>query len=384
MFILKENKMKKKILFLDHAPFIGGAQLFLVNHLKTINRDIFDVLVCCSEDARKIGLIDYFDKLKIKYYFIRFEHLKSFNPAVFLRLIKTVCGIIKIINEEKIDFIFANTVRAIVAGSMASLITNSKIVWFIHDYTFPKSLFRLLKFIPKKIFYNSKSTASYYLSAINENNKVIYGGNDFYKNKITEKQIKQKRKEWKVNNNTIVIGYVGRLVEDKGAHILINAVNFLIKKGIKNIKCIIVGTGKGQKENNEQKLAKLAKELNLLNYAVFAGYQKNIQLYISSFDVLCFTSIKKEALGIVIIESMMCGIPVISTDIAGPNEIIKNEATGLLVEPGNAKALSDAIERLIFDKRLRERMADNAYKYVMKRHTSEKFTKDLEAEYMNI
>lgn len=384
MFVLKENKIKKKILFLDHTPFIGGAQLCLINHLKTINKDVFNVFACCSENAGEIGLVGYFNKLKIKYYFVRFEHLKSYNPAVLLRLIKTVCGIIKIINKEKIDLIFANTVRAIAAGSTASLITNSKIVWFIHDYTFPRNLFRILKFIPKKIFYNSKSTANYYSSVIDEKNKVIYIGNDFYKNKITEKQIKQKREGWKVDNNTIVIGYVGRLVEDKGAHILINAVNFLIKKGIKNIKCIIVGTGKGQKENNEQKLTKLAKELNLLNYVVFAGYQKNIQLYISSFDVLCFTSIKKEAFGIVIIESMMCGIPVISTDIAGPNEIIKNEATGLLVEPNNAKALSDAVERLIFNKRLKERMANNAYKYVMEHHTSEKFTKDLEAEYLDV
>lgn len=375
---------KKKILFLDHTPFIGGAQLSLINHLKTINRDIFDVFVCCSENARAVGLVDYFNELKIKYYFIGFEHLKSYNPAVFFRLIKTVRGALNIIREEKIDLIFANTARAIVAGSIASVIANSKIVWFIHDYTFPRNLFRLLKFIPKRIFYTSRSAANYYSSAINENNKVIYAGNDYYKNKITGKQITQKRKEWKADDNIIVIGYVGRLVEDKGAHILIHAVNFLTQKGIKNIKCVIVGTGKGQEENNEQKLTELVRELNLSNYVVFAGYQKNSKLYISSFDILCFTSIKKEAFGIVIIESMMCGTPVISTDIAGPNEIIKNEATGLLVKPNNPGTLSDAIERLIFDKQLKERMVNNAYKYVVKHHTNEKFTKDLATEYMGI
>jgi len=376
-------KTKKKILFLDHTPFVGGAQISLIQHLEQINRSKFDVIIGCSVKAKELRLIDQYKKLNIKYYFVSFGHLKSFNPFVLFKLVKSVREVGKIIKKEKVDLVFGNTIRTDIVGSLAVLFLKVKIVWFIQDYTFPKFLFNFLKFIPEKIFYVSKSIADYYFVQINDKNKVIYIWRNFYKRtaEITKEQIQFKRQEWGAGNNTVVIGYIGRLVRWKGPQVLIKAVDILIKQGTKNIKCVIIGSGKGQKTNNKQELGEMVKSRKLEDYIIFTGHQKDIPLCMSALDIFCLTSIELEPFSSVVIEAMMAKVPVIGTNIGGTPEIIKNKQTGLLTEPANAKSLNGLIKQLINNEELRNRIAKNAYSYVVKYNTSEYITKKLEIIY---
>lgn len=387
MYILRENKKYKiKILFLDHTPFVGGAQISLIQHLEEINRDKFDIIVGCSSNAEELGLTKQYDKLNIKYYFVSFGHLKSFNPFVFFKLIKSVREVRKIIKKEKADLVFGNTIRSDIVGGLAVLFSKVKIVWFIQDYTFPKFLFNFLKFIPEKILYVSKSIADYYSVQINDKNKVIYIWRNFYKRtaKITEDQIQLKRQEWGASNNTVAIGYIGRLVHWKGPQVLIEAVDLLIKQGIKNIKCVIIGSGKGQKTNNEQDLKEMVRNRKLENYIIFTGHQKDIPLYMFSLDIFCLTSIEPEPFSSVVIEAMMAKIPVIGTNIGGTPEIVKNKKTGLLVKPNNAYELSQSIKKFIDKELLRKEITKRAYNHVMKYNTGEFITKKLENIYKQI
>jgi glycosyltransferase involved in cell wall biosynthesis len=378
--------IKKKILFLDHTPFVGGAQISLIQHMEKINKEMFDVIIVCSKNAEKLGLTEQYDKIKAKYHFISFGRLKSFSPLVFFKLIRSALDIRRVIKMEKADLIFGNTVRADIAGSLASLLTGTKIIWFIQDYTFPKFLFNLLKLTPKKIFYVSKSIANHYSVKINDKNIVMYIWRNFYQkaDKIEKKDIRLKRGEWRVNENVAVIGYIGRLVDWKGPQVLIEAIEILLKKGIRNIKCLIIGTGGGQKESNEKDLKRIVEERGLGDYVFFAGYQKDIPLLMSALDIFCLTSIEPEPFSSVVVEAMMAKIPVIGAETGGTPEILKNEKTGLLVNPNNAVILSNAIERLINNGLLRKKLTENAYNYVMKYNTADYATKKLEREYFKL
>ncbi len=380
-----KNK-KINILFLDHTPFIGGAQLSLISHIKEISRDNFNIIIGCSKNARNIGLTDCYKKLNVKYHFVSFGHLKSFSPAVFFRLFKSVLEIRRIARKENIDLVFGNTVRANIAGSLAILFSGVKIVWFMHDDTFPKFLFNALRFIPERILYVSNSVACHHSVLTNFKNIVVYNGSDFYKKVkgISAEQIKQKRESWGANEDTAVIGYVGRLVEEKGPQILIKAVRDLLKHGMTNIKCVIVGSGDGQINNNEQCLKEIARDKELKNYIIFAGQEKNVPLAMASLDIFCLTSIKSEGFGLTIIEAMMAKISVIATNIGGPAEIIQHMKTGLLVQPNNPAELSNAIKKLIADKKLRNEIINNAYDYVIKYYTAEHITKKLEIIYKKL
>ncbi len=380
-----EIKNKIKILFLDHTPFIGGAQISLYEHLKKINRGFFEPLIVCSKNAKILGLVDLYRKNRIKYYFISFGQLKIVNPIIIFRLLKSIFDLIKIMRKENPDLVFGNTIRADIVGSLAAFFTNKNIIWFIQDYTFPRLLFKLLYFIPKKIFYVSESVANYYKVRLNDKNKVVYIWRNFYKEAemVGDEEIKQKRKELGLDES-IVVGFIGRLVGWKGAQILINAMELLLNRGIKNIKCVVIGTGIGQKESNEEKLKRMVNEKKLNNIIIFPGFQKNIPLYMKLLDIFCLTSIEPEPFSSVVIEAMMAKIPVIGSDIGGTPEIIKNRETGILTKAGDFKDLSNAIEELVKDKSLKDKIVNNAYNYVLKYNTVEYAAEKLENEYLKI
>ena len=71
-----------------------------------------------------------------------------------------------------------------------------------------------------------------------------------------------------------------------------------------------------------------------------------------------------EGLGIVLLESILSGTPVIGTNVGGVPDIIKNNETGLLVEPENSIQISEAINKLLNDRILRDKLTENALLYI--------------------
>ena len=87
--------------------------------------------------------------------------------------------------------------------------------------------------------------------------------------------------------------------------------------------------------------------------------QEDMGTWFASANLLIHPSYK-EGLGSVILEAMAAGLPVIASNTGGIPDIIENEKTGLLIEPGNAQELADAIERLANDQKLREQLQAEA------------------------
>jgi len=374
---------KIKILFLDHTPFIGGAQLSLIHHLKTIDKEKFEVMLGCSANAEKINLTGSLKKYGIKYRILTFTKLKSLNPAVLYNLISDILEIRSLIKKEKFNLVFANTVRAHILSSLAALFSRVKVIWFMQDFTFPIFLFKIFKYLPDKIVYISKAAANNYGEKADDNS-IVYIGSDFYKNQISEDQVRDKKNEWNITDGrTITIGYVGRLVKWKGADLLIEAIALLSDEGINNVKCVIIGSGKGQEGDNEAYLKELARKNKLENKVIFTGYRLDISLCMSALDVLCLTSVEPEPFGLVIVEAMMAKTLVIATDSGGPVEIIKHGETGFLIEK-NALSLTQALKTAINNFELRKKIIEQAYRSAADNFSVKKMTSDFEKIYINL
>ncbi len=382
------NLSKKKLLFLDHTPFVGGAQLSLIQHIEAIDKEKFEVLLVCDKKAKEIGLTEKYENASINYLFTTFEKLKIINPLVIFRFLRSVIDVKKIIKSENVDLIISNTVRASIIGSLTAWMSRKKIIWFIRDFTFPLFFFKLFSYFPEKIIFNSKATALYYENYLKNKEKkiIVYIGRDFYKKaeEVKEEEILKQRKVWGADNDTVIIGYVGRLVEWKGPQVLIRAINSLKKEGIKNIKCVIVGAGEGQEQNNEEELRRVVKNLKLEKYIIFTGYKKDLAIIMKSLNILALTSIEPEPFSSTVVDAMMAKVPVIGTNIGGTPEIIFNIKTGLFVRPDNADDLSNAITKLINNDELKKEVVKNAYNRVIKYHTSNYTTKKIEDIYLKI
>ena len=157
--------------------------------------------------------------------------------------------------------------------------------------------------------------------------------------------------------------FVGMLIYLKGVDCLIRAFKELETKH-PGVKLVIAGQGR-----EEENLKTLARELGLSSRVVFAGFlpQATLAAYITASRALVLPSLT-EGLGRVAIEAQFLGKPVIASRVGGIPEIIADGETGLLVEPGDSRGLAAALERLLNDASLAERMGSEG-----KARVAEKF-----------
>ncbi len=132
---------------------------------------------------------------------------------------------------------------------------------------------------------------------------------------------------------------VGRLTVNKGYMYLIKGTELLQSSGV-DFHLTIVGDGP-EREN----LVKLTKDLGLQNRVSFPGASKNVAESIKDADLFILPSIK-EPFGLVLLEAMALGIPIVATQTNGPMEVL-NESSAILVRKHSAKALFEGIEEAV-------------------------------------
>jgi glycosyltransferase involved in cell wall biosynthesis len=153
-------------------------------------------------------------------------------------------------------------------------------------------------------------------------------------------------------NNTPVIVTVASLRSLKGHGVLLYACSRLRERGHR-FRMDLVGDGP-----NRQPLQKLAAELGLSKQVRFLGERDDIPELLADADLFVLPSTGREGLGIAALEAMASALPVVASRLGGLPEVVDHRRTGLLVPPGNAEALADAMERLLTDHRLADMMGD--------------------------
>ncbi len=149
--------------------------------------------------------------------------------------------------------------------------------------------------------------------------------------------------------------YIGRLVQEKGVQILLDAAPTILE-GYPEVKILIAGTGP-----YAEHLQNKAREMGLGNKVHFLGYIDDAtrnELY-NVASVAVFPSLY-EPFGIVALEAMASGTPVVVSSVGGMDGIVEHDLDGLKVYPGNPRSLSDQICRLLGDEELAESLAGKA------------------------
>ncbi|MDI6704462.1 MAG: glycosyltransferase family 4 protein [bacterium] len=140
--------------------------------------------------------------------------------------------------------------------------------------------------------------------------------------------------------------FVGRFDKRKGLDYLLSAFK-MVKKEVKDIRLIVVGGG-------------YKKYKKRIGDIVFTGVQyERLPQYYSTCDIFCSPAIGQESFGIILLEAMALGKPVVATNIPGYNEVVTHNKEGLLVPPKDKEALRDALIKLLRDKDLRIKMGKN-------------------------
>jgi phosphatidyl-myo-inositol alpha-mannosyltransferase len=152
------------------------------------------------------------------------------------------------------------------------------------------------------------------------------------------------------------IVFVGRLEKRKGVKYLLEAYRRL-KKDHPDIRLIIVGPGVNLRRRYELKV-----RLYRLKDVIFTGGvpYHDLPRYYQTADIFCAPATGGESFGIVLLEAMAMGKPIVATSNPGYASVVNQGEQALLVPPGNSKALAQALGRLIEDKALRGALGANA------------------------
>jgi glycosyltransferase involved in cell wall biosynthesis len=180
------------------------------------------------------------------------------------------------------------------------------------------------------------------------------------------------RAEFNVPENAVLIGIVGNIKRWKGQLVVIDSVKLLADKGY-NLFCLIVGDHSRVLQDDLSYFAEIEGKITnngLGNIVKLTGHRSDVPDIMNTLDIVIHASTLPEPFGMVILEGMALGKPVIAAASGGPLEIIQNDISGILVPPGDPVRLSESVGGLISNPQKRKSLGMAA-----KERIQEKFSK---------
>lgn len=184
------------------------------------------------------------------------------------------------------------------------------------------------------------------------------------------------RKELGFATSDIIAVSVARIIKDKGYHIL--ADSMAACKNLDGLKFLIVGEG-DYLATMQDKLSEQVKN----GQVHFLGYRNDIQRILHECEIFILPTLH-ETLSVALLEASVEGLALIASNTGGVPEIVENDVNGILVEPGNAAELSNAIINVYNEKALRDRYGNNALMRVMQNFNKQNIEKRIDDVYSSL
>lgn len=194
---------------------------------------------------------------------------------------------------------------------------------------------------------------------------------------IRNQDLKSFRPAFALPEEKLVL-FVGRLVYEKGAHVLINAIPKILEKV--NAKFVIVGSG-----YMKDQLSTIVSSMGLGHKVLFTGFmdEESLLKLQCCADVSVVPSLF-EPFGIVALEAMAAKSPVVVSDTGGLSEIVEHEVTGVKVYSNNTESLAWGVTQVLLDEKYRNSLRVNAYKRVQEKYDWEKIAKQTKRIYESV
>lgn len=371
-----------KLIFLDHVPFVGGAQLALARHLNFLDLERFDPVVVSGDIGffRQYLLTSKLGSVRLIGH--HFGRLRGFNAvANFLR---SSLFLWRLLLREKPSAIVINTERCLYVSLLGALVTKIPIIVFIRDFEFSREILTLLTGRVNHFICVSRSIRDYYFHSKRSKTSVVYVGTDLADRLRSVQDVDVARMKEKFGiKEEFLIGFVGRLVDWKGPLILVEIAALLSQEtGLPPWRIVVIGDGTGQKGNIEGELEKRVEEEGLEKYFSLVGFSRDLPTWYKAFSVLLHTSREAEPFATVVVEALASALPVVATNLGGTREVIINARNGFLVDY-QAGAFARAILRLM--------RAPNFYRQLcqMAQESGQRFqewrvTREIEAIYLKV
>jgi glycosyltransferase involved in cell wall biosynthesis len=357
--------MKKIAILYDRELSIGGVETHILTLLKHINRRDFSYTLISpvSEGFEKKALA----------LGAQVTPIPNFKP-LNIRVLSSIAALLR---KGEIDLTHIHSPAAAISGRLASVAAGLPIVVTVHAPSVAyygdrqtirartgRSIYinldRLLNYTAtRRLVYVSNRVYEDCISrriSPSDRSVVIHNGIDLEPYRITDRDASNLRirSELNVAPGTPVITYTGRLAEEKGLDVLIEAINILFHQGQTNFAVWLIGAGASEAE-----LVNKVKSYGLADQVTFLGYQEQVTKYLLASDCFVMPS-RHEAMSIALMEAMAAGLPCVVSDVGDNARLVEDGQGGLVVPTNSPAQLAIALERLLAEPQLREKMGANA------------------------
>ena len=317
------------------------------------------------------------DSLNIKYEYVPAKYLAGESPSFFKITFGIIFNFFKLhnfIHKNKIDIVHGNDLRINLTWSLPTRLSGVVYLWHQRSVMSSSVLWRISTVLADYFVTISKYVHQSLPNNIPESRKNLVL-NPFDTNKYYDEN---KSRKWintlyGVPEDTVLLGYIGRLVDWKNVNFLIKCFAKYTKKSNLNLHLIIVGTGK---KGYVDSLEKLVNNLEIKDIVTFAGFNSDPSKVISAFDLMIAPS-NQEPFGRTLVEAMIQKTFVLAARGGGHSEIIDNEVTGRLYDHNDISSFISKCNMCINDNESKYRIINKANTVAILKYSSHEHAKSI-------
>ena len=329
---------------------------------------VFDM--CDELHRRGVDVYTLIDKRNISFY----ERFNTVSKALVSNLyalqgLTSLYSVAKIIKEEGITSIHCHSGKYILLCVFLKKMTGIKLFFYKHNVIARKDDayhqwieshvdgFICVSKCVYDVQVNPKYSDKYHL---------LYNGVNTYRFPEITNEIECHSND--CIDRPFIIGYAGRIVENKGIYVLLEAIHALYQYD-KNIKLRICGDGKNV---DIAYMKQYIIDHSMDSFVEYIGFQEDINQFYRSLDCLVAPAMVKEAFGLVLCEAMYCKTLVTASQSGAQHEIIKHDESGILLEHVSSSEIFNTLVNVLKNPDKRKKIALNGYKHVNENFTIRK------------
>jgi glycosyltransferase involved in cell wall biosynthesis len=332
-------------------PFVGDSVGGSHRSIIELHKELIKFNITSSIVVHKKGpLTSMLDDVNIMYIYLPIDRFAGESPSVFNVVYSILINFIRIsrfIKNNKIAIVHGNDLRINLTWSLPTKLSGAFYLWHQRSLMSSSILWKIFVVLADHFVTISKYVHQSLPGNIPESKKTLvlnpFDTRKHYGRDMSRKWI---NKFYNIPSNSILIGYIGRLVDWKNVDFLIKGFSKYVSKSNTSLHLLIVGTGEVEYVNT---LKKITDKLGVKKMITFTGFNSEPDRVIAAFDLMIAPS-STEPFGRTLVEAMIQNTPVLASRGGAHSEIIDNGVTGRMYDHNNINDFIDQFDLYINDR----------------------------------
>jgi glycosyltransferase involved in cell wall biosynthesis len=348
----------------------GGAETMLWTFLRYVDRERIAPTVVFLQEGPFVREVS---ELGVHTVTIRAGRLRDARRAAY-----TVRRLAEVISDN-CDVLLNWTAKSHLYGAPAAVVAGmtDRTLWWQHGIPTGHWLDRLATALPARAIGCSSHSSASAQSRLRPRRStfVVHPG---VPAEVADRGNGGSGRQLTSASEEAVVGIVGRLQPWKGQHRFIRAIAELRRRGYPVRGLVVGGNSHNLSPGYEVALRRLAQDSSVAPFVTFTGHVADPAQYVRTMDVLVNAS-RQEPFGIVVLEAMALGVPVVAAAGSGPGEIVESGRSGVLLDSVDATSIANGLELLLSDRGLRRRLGTAGRSHIRAKFSAQTMCRRLEA-----